>query len=103
MSAAPQLEVHDARVPVATGFMELVAQLRKPSSTAPRSGVPAAARCHSSFVRRRLPDAAHACTAWNHDVQALGFVPVTDTAKTPGDGGTDPGTGAQLPLSGNVT
>jgi len=52
---------------------------------------------------RRLPDAAQACTACNHDVHAVGSVPATDTAKIPGDGGTDPTTGTQLPLSGNVT
>src|SRR5262249_13261629 len=61
---------------------------------------PAAARCHSSLRTSRFPDTAHACTAWNHVVQVLGNTPGIETAKTPGDGGLEPGTGVQLPVSG---
>src|SRR5262249_797854 len=35
-----------------------------------------------------------------HVRQAVGWTPGTDTAYTPGEGGIDPGTGVQSPLSG---
>src|SRR5262245_61619961 len=64
MSNAPQLDLQLDRDPVFTGLMvELVAHVVVPSSATPGSGVPAAARCHSSFRTRCLPDTAHACWA----------------------------------------
>src|SRR5262245_7653842 len=63
MSNAPQLDLQLERDPVSTGPIEFVAHVVVPSSALPGSGVPAAARCHSSFRTRRFPDAAHACSA----------------------------------------
>src|SRR5262249_61711630 len=63
MSNVPQLDLQLERDPVFAGLAEFVAHVVVPSSAFPGSGVPAAARCHSSFRTRRLPDAAHACTA----------------------------------------
>src|SRR5262249_34716226 len=63
MSHLPQPAWQFARAPVLGGPAEFVAHVGVASSAFPASGVPAAARCHSSFRTRRLPDAAHACTA----------------------------------------
>src|SRR5262245_10463749 len=61
MSNVPQLDLQLDRDPVFTGPAEFVVHVVVPSSAFPGSGVPAAARCHSSFRTRCLPDAAHAC------------------------------------------
>jgi hypothetical protein len=95
-----QLDAQPARDPVATGPGELVLQVVAWSSAAPGSGVPAAARVHSSFVSSRLPASAHACAA-RCQVAWLGSTPATDTAYTPGLGGFDPGGGVQSPSGGN--
>jgi hypothetical protein len=57
-----------------------VARLVAPSSKAPASGVLALATCHSRFVRRRFPTAAHAWSAWNHESAVLGRTPGIDAA-----------------------
>src|SRR5262245_36434949 len=100
MSKVPQLDLQFDRDPVFAGLAEFVAHVVVPSSASPRSGVPAAARCHSSFRTRRLPAAAHACAAWNQEIHALGCTPGTETAYRPGEGGLDPGTGGQFPSFG---
>ena len=67
----------------------------------PGSGVPDAAPCHSRLVMSRLPDSRHASSAWNQVMQAVGCTPATETAYTPGVGGSDAGIGVQLPSAGN--
>src|SRR5262249_49901658 len=61
MSNTPQLDLQFEREPVLTGPPP-VAQSVVPLSV-PGSGVPAAARCHSSLRTNRFPETAHACTA----------------------------------------
>jgi hypothetical protein len=100
MSKVPQLDLQLDRDPVFAGLAEFVAHVLMPSSAFPGSGVPAAARCHSSFRTSRLPDSAHACAAWNHVIHVVGRTPGIDTAYTPGDGGLDPGMGVQFPSFG---
>src|SRR2546429_2361730 len=80
MSNTPQLDLHLAREPVSTGAGESVTHVVDLSSALPGSGVPAAARCHSSFRSSRFPDSAQACTAWNQLTHAVGDTPGIDTA-----------------------
>src|SRR5881628_2803297 len=78
MSKTPQLDLHFEREPVFTGLPAVeILQSVLPSSV-PGSGVPAAARCHSSLRASRLPETAHACTAWNQVMHVLGITPLTD-------------------------
>src|SRR5262245_25955737 len=101
MSNAPHADLQLAREPVSTpGSVERVTHVVEPSSA--RSGVPAAAPCHSRLVTSRLPESRHAWFAWNHVTHLLGFTPGMDTAELPGDAGFDPGTGVQLPLAGKL-
>src|SRR5688572_1903521 len=80
MPRAPHAETQLDREPVATAAAPRMLQSLVPLSP-PVSGVLAAAYCrYSSFVRRRFPDAAHACAAWNHEAHVLGETPATDTA-----------------------
>lgn len=79
MSRVPHPDTQLEREPVATAAAPRMLQSLVPLS-APVSGVLAAAYCHSAFVRSRLPDAAHACAAWNHDAHVLGGTPATETA-----------------------
>src|SRR5262245_3725424 len=75
---APQLDLQFARDPVGTGPVAFVLQSFGPG-VPPGSGVPAAAPCHSMFVRSRFPDSRHAWFAWNHVMQVLGPTPGTET------------------------
>ena len=99
MSETPQLDWQFVRSPVLDGPLELVLQSSAPG-VLPGSGVPAAARCHSWFVKSRFPESAHASSAWNQVVHAVGSTPGIETAYTPGDGGLEPKTGVQLPSAG---
>src|SRR5207244_10895720 len=75
MSKTPQLDLQLVREPVFTGAPAAkVLQSGGPVS-APGSGVPAAARCHSSFLISRFPEKAHAWSAWNQLKQVLGNTP----------------------------
>src|SRR5579884_3153848 len=100
MSNAPHFETQAERAPVLAGFGELVTHVVAPSSAFPGSGVPAAASCHSRFVRSRFAESAHACAAWNQSMHVLGSTPGMDTAYTPGEGGSEPKTGAHWPPAG---
>src|SRR5262245_22899312 len=102
MSNAPQLDRHAGRDPVAERSILFVLQVVAPSSASPGSGVPAAASCHSSLRSSRLPDRRHACAARNQEVQVVGLTPATDAAYTPGDGGSEPGSGVHCPSLGKV-
>src|SRR5579884_1654009 len=100
MSNAPHFETQAERAPVLAGFGELVTHVVAPSSAFPGSGVPAAASCHSRFVRSRFAESAHACAAWNQSMHVLGSTPGMDTAYTPGEGGAEPTTGVHCPPCG---
>src|SRR5262245_10604104 len=102
MSSAPHADRQLAREPVSAGSTEFVTHVIAPSSATPGSGVPAAAPCHSRFVRSRFPDSRHAWFAWNQVMHRLGRAPGMETAKTPGDGGFDPAIGVQFPLLGKL-
>src|SRR5207249_3779042 len=103
MSNTPQLDLQFDREPVFTGLPAVEMLQSVVPLSVPGSGVPAAARCHSSFRASRFPDVAHACTAWNHVVQVLGSTPGIDTAYTPGEGGSEPRTGVHWPPAGKFT
>ena len=102
MSNTPQLDLQFARDPVFTGWSAVEMLQSVVPLSVPGSGVPAAARCHSSLRTSRFPETAHACTAWNQVVQVLGNTPATETAYTPGLGGLDPRIGVQLPSLGKL-
>ena len=72
----PLLETH-APLPVVFGRGAIELPMLHDAAS---SGVPAAARCHSWFVTRRLFESAQACSAWNHEMQVLGSTPGTDAA-----------------------
>jgi hypothetical protein len=78
MSNAPQTDLQLAREPVSAGPAELVTHVVAPSSG--RSGVPAAAPCHSRLVSSRFPDSRHAWFAWNQVMHLLGSTPGMETA-----------------------
>src|SRR3990170_3845589 len=89
MSWTPQLLMQESAppgvapaFPVARGPAADVLHLvfARPSF-ASGSTVPAAARCHSWLVSRRLPERAQACSAWNQVRQALGGTPATEAAE----------------------
>src|SRR6185503_11196133 len=93
MSITPQFEVHAGDDPVGSGPGVFVLQVVTPSPARPGSGVPAAAICHSAFVSRRLPESAHACCAWNQEMNTAGLASGLDTAYSGS---------VQLPLTGKV-
>jgi hypothetical protein len=99
MSNTPHADLQLDREQVLDGAPVATLQSDVPLSV-PGSGVPAAARCHSSLRASRFPESAHAWFAWNQVIQAFGCTPGIDTAYTPGDGGLDPRTGVQLPSAG---
>src|SRR5262249_26590975 len=73
MSKAPRAETQLLRAPVGDrpGPSPEMLQSVIPLS-APGSGVPFAATCHSALVGSRLPALAHASCAWNHVMNAEG-------------------------------
>src|SRR5215468_641646 len=100
MSNAPHAEVQFERDPVSEGAPVFPTLQSVVPLSVRGSGVLAAAPCHSRLVTRCLPESRHAWFAWNQVMHALGSTPGMETAYTPGEGGVDSGTGAQLPSSG---
>src|SRR5262249_53596224 len=83
MSNTPQLDLHPVREPVATGLPAAETSQSVSPLSVPGSGVPAAARCHSSLVISRLPASAQAWLAWNHVVHVVGRTPGIEAAYSP--------------------
>jgi hypothetical protein len=73
MSKAPRADTHSAREPVRDRAPVVAVLQSVVLSSGPGSGVPDAPSCHSALVGRRLPELAHASSAWNHEMLADGI------------------------------
>src|SRR5436190_8513275 len=82
MSNAPRADVQLLREPLFTVVPTLVQLQSVVPLSAPGSGVPITAACHSAFEGSRLRAFSHAACAWNHVTFADGRTPGRLAAKT---------------------